>query len=197
MDRRCGPRQMRTHCRQCQPVAGNRAQFRARKLFHRIDQLRQPQILAARLPSLPGGVSLPCGLSLSCSPGLKLLAHELCPCQINHFLTPLTPTRSRTTMPQRKSPGCDLVHKGPGRLALKLRNGPENLTIAARSESRRPHRLRLDPHRRRCGPVGADLSHSDLIDAKRASRYTRPVRDKCVRPEIRFSQIRVFTWSRH
>ena len=104
----------------------------------------------------------------------------------------------RQRVPERpcrkeKSPGCDLLHKGLGRLALKLRNGPENLTIAAQSKSRRPRRLRPDPHRRRCGPVGADLSHSDLIDAERAARHTRPVRDRCVRSEIRFSQIRVFT----
>jgi hypothetical protein len=95
-----------------------------------------------------------------------------------------------TTMPQRKSPRCDLLHKGLGWLALNLRNGPENLTIVARSESRPPHRLRFDRHWRRSGPVRADLSHSDLIDAERAAGtdvflgMSVSVRDK-VQPDAR------------
>lgn len=109
-----------------------------------------------------------------------LLAHRLCPVKptvINADIANLF----LPTMPKRKSPRCDLLHKGPGRLALNLRNGPENLPTLVRSESRRPHRLRLDRHRRRRGPVRADLSHSDLISGEGAARDARLPWDECAR----------------
>ena len=107
-----------------------------------------------------------------------LLAHRLCPIKptvINADIANLfLPTK-------RKSPRCDLLHKGPGRLALNLRNGPENLPTLVRSKSRRPHRLRLDRHRRRRGPVRADLSHSDLISGEGAARNAHLSWDECAR----------------
>ena len=114
-------------------------------------------------------VAGPLPVSLACVLGPVFLPNQPC---INADIANAFPT----TMQQKKSPGCDLLHKRLGRLALILRNGPENLTIIAGSESRHPYRLRLDRHQRRRGPVRADLSHSDLINAERPARDARPTR---------------------
>src|SRR3984957_12314270 len=80
-------------------------------------------------------------------------------------------TRSPTTLPQRKTAGCDLLHRGPGRIALNLQNGPENPPNATvRAPIRDPYRPGLDRHRGRSIPGRADLPHSDLISAETTAR---------------------------
>jgi hypothetical protein len=82
---------------------------------------------------------------------------------VNPVVTnPEVATAFRTTMPQRKSERCDLLHKRAGRLPLNFGNDREILPIIVRCESRHRHRLRLDGRRRRRDPDRADLSHLDL-----------------------------------
>jgi hypothetical protein len=144
------------HRGQYLPITGNRAQFRARKCFHGVDQHREPQILAA-----------------SCSPRLKLLAHRLSskPAEINSNLANAFPA----TLPEKKPARCDLVHTSMRGVGLNLRNGRENPPIAVRSEGRLPRRLRPDHYRRRSGFDRIDLSHPALIDAGARGPDTPPV----------------------
>jgi hypothetical protein len=93
---------------------------------------------------------------------------------------------------QRKSTRCDLLHKGPDRVALNLRHAPENAPAPVRPESGHPDRLRLDRHRRRSGPVRADLSHPGLISAENPARPTRLTRSEYVPCGIRFTPRRYF-----
>lgn len=103
-------------------------------------------------------------------------------------------TRSLTILPQSKTARCDLLHKGPRRIALNLENGPENLPNAAvRAPSRDRHRLGLDRHRGRSIPDRADLPHSDLISAETTARNPPRPRDGYLRAPKRFSPRRQFS----
>lgn len=148
--RRRRTRKLRAHRSQHPTIAGLTAQFRARNLFHGIDQRRQPSLLA-----------------VCRSPSLKLLlAHWLFPAPVpSPSRLPIlpSPTRSRRLWLKRKLTGCDLLHIRLGRAVLNVRNGPENLPIIVRSAGRHRYRLRPDCQRRWRSPGRADLSPPDLI----------------------------------
>ena len=149
---RCRTGQLRLQRRPAPTVAGHRAQFRAGNLFHGVDQHRQPRRSLSRLAKFWNVLSL----TADASP---------VPVTVDHAVT--NPGRRKPvptmSLPPRKSAGCDLLHRRPGRLALNLRNGPENLPTFVRSAARPRDRLRPDRHRRRRRPDRADLSDPDLI----------------------------------
>ena len=140
-----------------------------RNLFHGVDQHRQPRAFAvAGSPRF--GLVRP-----------DLMTHRLvsCPSALPRSI-PAPAICSRRPYPQRKSVGCDLLHKGTGPPALNLRNDPEITPTVARSAPRHRYRLHLDRHRRRGRLDCADLSPADLIRPEIAARAARCPLRVCV-----------------
>ncbi len=141
-----GLRQSGSHGAKFRRIERTCAPFGAGNLIHGLNQPRQP-----------GGLTF-CGM-----PCRKLLVHSL-PCALPENLR--NNSRRHTLVPaimrKRKSPGCDLLHKGLRRPALNHQNGSENHAIIAGSAFGHPHRLCRDRHGPRwCRPC-AGLSHPDL-----------------------------------
>lgn len=141
---RCRTGKLRINSVEHERIAGYCAEFWSRNLFHGVDQHRQPKLFVALR-----------------SPSPELLAHRL---SLPDRYQPECRLPVPSTMPQRKSARCDLLHKKPQPPVVNLRHGPENSPNFIRSAARHPNRLRLDSYRRRLRADSADLSHPDLIN---------------------------------
>jgi hypothetical protein len=170
---RCRPRQLSLDRDQKGLLARQTSDLGPRKLFHGVDEHRQPPFFSA-----------------AGTPSLGLLSHRPSlpePAPPGPTVNPEVANSFPATMRERKPARCELLHKKAGWLAVNHRNDRENKSIAVRPTPRPRHRLRLDRHRRRSGPDRADLSDLYLIQfqigASRPGRFW----NEYVPPGIRFS----------
>ncbi len=98
------PRKLRAQGLQDRGLAGLRAHFRARRLFHGVDEQRQPLPIAA-----------------SALPWCESLTH-----------LPSLFQRDRQSCRQRIPAKCELTHRTPGSVGLKACHGPKKTTAFIR-----------------------------------------------------------------
>lgn len=115
-------------------IAGNTPNFRTCRLLHGLDKRRQPAAVHATCPA---------GLNSRC---LKLVSHgpRIFPERIQPGIRRVVPAN----LTQRKCARCDLLHRGPSRSVVEVRNDPRNAPDDVGPAARPRDRLRPDRNRR-------------------------------------------------